>query len=115
MESQQFMVAKLTVIFFILLFLLAGITLILVPWINIGNSGDWGENFLLAFVAQKTGLPILQTAISSGWFRGAITGLGILNLFLAFWEMAHFQHNVMSLEEEVNELNNPNGYNSKVK
>ena len=97
------MVAKLTVIFFILLFILAGITLILVPWINIGNSGDWGDNYLLAFIAQKTGLPILQTAIASGWFRGAVTGLGVLNLFLAFWEMAHFEKNVQILEEEVNQ------------
>ena len=98
------MIAKLTVIFFILLFLLAGITLILVPWINYGNSGDWGDNYLLAFVAQKTSLPILRTAVSSGWFRGAVTGLGILNLFLAFWEMAHFKKNVLALEEEVNEV-----------
>ncbi len=101
------MIAKLTVIFFILLFILAGITLILVPWINIGDSGDWGDNYLLAFVAQKTGLPILQTAIASGWFRGAVTGLGVLNLFLAFWEMAHFEKNVQILEEEVNQASIP--------
>ncbi len=98
------MVAKLIVIFFILLFLLAGITLILVPWMNYGNYGDWGDNYLLGFVAQKTGLPILQTAVSSGWFRGAVTGLGILNLFLAFWEIAYFPENVRTLEEEVNQV-----------
>ena len=93
------MVAKLTVIFFILVCLQAGILLVLLPWVSIGVFGDWGDNYLLAFVAQKTGLPILQQAVASNWFRGAVTGLGVLNLFIAFWEMAHFKENVAQLTE----------------
>ncbi len=92
------MIAKLTVIFFIILCLEAGIALTLLPWMSIGNLGDWGENYLLAFVVQKTGLPILQTTVASGWFRGAVTGLGILNLFIAFWEMANFKKSVQMIE-----------------
>jgi hypothetical protein len=92
------MIAKLTVIFFIVLCLMLGIFLTLFPWLGFGVIGDWGDNYFLAFAAQTTGFPILQTIIASNWFRGAITGLGILNLFIAFWEMAHFSQSVEMLE-----------------
>ncbi|MGI8788704.1 MAG: hypothetical protein ACR2HG_13195 [Pyrinomonadaceae bacterium] len=92
------MVAKLTVIFFIVLCLLLGVYLILLPWWSFGVIGDWGDNYLLAFVSDKANLPILRKTIASGWIRGAVTGLGILNLFLAFWEMAHFKKSVEMLE-----------------
>jgi hypothetical protein len=99
------MVARLTVIFFIVLCLEAGIALTLLPWLSIGWLGDWGDNYLLAFVVEKTGLPVLQKAVASGWVRGAVTGLGILNLFIAFWELAHFKQSVKMLEgkEELSE------------
>ncbi|MDQ2746353.1 MAG: hypothetical protein M3T96_03730 [Acidobacteriota bacterium] len=92
------MVAKLTVIFFIVLCLLLGIYLTLLPWVNFGVIGDWGDNFLLAFIADKTDLPMLRRTIASGWVRGAVTGLGVLNLLLAFWETAHFRQSVELLE-----------------
>mgnify|MGYP001197189438 CR=1 FL=1 len=96
------MVERITVILFILLFFMAGVMLIILPWINIGVVGDWGDNYLLAVVSEKTGLPIIRQAVASGWMRGAITGLGVLNLFLAFWEIAHFKKSVEMLSE--NEL-----------
>lgn len=92
------MVEKLTVVFFILLCFLLGLSLTLFPWFNLNGIGDWSDNYLLAFVSEKAGLPILKSAVSSNWFRGAVTGLGILNLFIAFWEMAHFNENVAMLE-----------------
>ena len=92
------MVAKLTVIFFIILCLLLGLYLTLLPWISFGVIGDWGDNFLLAFVSEKAGLPVLRELVASGWIRGAVTGLGILNLMLAFWELANFKQSVEMLE-----------------
>ncbi len=94
------MVERITVILFILLFFMAGVMLILLPWINIGAVGDWGDNYLLAVVSEKTGLPIIRQAIGSGWVRGAITGLGVLNLFLAFWEIANFKRSVEMLSNK---------------
>jgi hypothetical protein len=88
------MIERITVILFIALFLMAGFLLTLLPWVNIGVFGDWGDNYLLAFVSEQTGLPIIKNAVASGWARGAITGLGVMNLFLAFWEMAHFKQSV---------------------
>ena len=98
------MVAKLTVIFFIILCLLVGVFLMLSPWFSYGGVGDWSDNYFLAFIVKQTGLPIIREAVASGWFRGAITGLGILNLFLAFWEMAHFKNSVQMLEQEEHQI-----------
>jgi len=92
------MVERLTVIFFIVLCLLLGLNLVLLPWISVGMLGDWGDNYLLAFVAERSGLPAIQQAISSTWFRGAVTGLGIVNLIIAFWEIAHFDQSVKMLQ-----------------
>ena len=93
------MIERITVILFILLFLMAGTLLVLLPWLNLSVVGDWGDNYLLAFVTEKTGLPIIRQAVASGWVRGAITGLGVLNLFLAFWEIANFKRSVQMLTE----------------
>jgi len=92
------MVAKLTVIFFILLCLLAGFVLVLFPWFSFGRVGDWGNNQLLIFISQFLNWPSLQTFVASGWVKGAVTGLGVLNLCLAFWEIANFNQSVQSLE-----------------
>ncbi|HQU85361.1 MAG TPA: hypothetical protein PKY59_19630 [Pyrinomonadaceae bacterium] len=92
------MVAKLTVIFFIILCLQLGVILILLPWLSIGAFGDWGDNYLLAFLADKTGLPVIRAAVASTWVRGAVTGLGVLNLLIAFWEIAHFKKSVRVFE-----------------
>ncbi len=94
------MAAKLTVIFFIILFLLAGISLTLVPWMSIGLIGDWSNNFFLAFAVEKTGWTRLHEIVASNWFRGAVTGFGVLNILLAFWEIAHFKQSVEMIEEK---------------
>ena len=94
------MVERLTVVFFILLCFLLGLSLTLFPWLDFNGLGDWGDNYLLAFVSDKAGLPILKAAVASNWMRGAVTGLGILNLFIAFWEMAHFRESVERLRSE---------------
>jgi len=92
------MVEKLTVIFFIILCLLLGFYLILSPWDTL--FGSWGENYLLVFVSDRAGFPILQKTVSSNWFRGAVTGLGVLNIVIAFWEAAHFNQSVAMLGGE---------------
>ncbi|MDT7687370.1 MAG: hypothetical protein QOJ70_2812 [Acidobacteriota bacterium] len=92
------MASRLTVIFYILLCLEAGIFLTLLPWWQPWGLGDWGDNFFLVMVAQKTGLYGLQRAVASGWVRGAVTGIGMLNLAMAFWEMFHFSETVRRLQ-----------------
>ena len=92
------MVERLTVIFFIVLCLLLGLYLILAPWDAL--FGPWGENYLLVFLSDKTGLPTLRQTVASTWFRGAVTGLGVVNIIIAVWEMAHFKESVKMLESD---------------
>ena len=94
------MSARLTVIFYIILCLEAGIVLTFLPWVHPFGLSDWGDNFFLIYVVQKTGLYGLQQAIASGWVRGAVTGLGVVNFALAFWEIAHFRRTVRALGGE---------------
>lgn len=97
------MSAKLSVIFYIILCLEIGIVLTLLPWIPQGTLGlsDWGNNYFLLYAARKTGSYALQTVVASGWMRGAVTGIGLLNLGIAFWEIFHFRQTVNALRESV--------------
>jgi len=95
------MAAKLSVIFYIILCLEVGVVLTLLPWYSPFGLSDWGNNYFLLYAAQKTGLQGLQHAVASGWVRGAVTGLGLLNLGIAFWEIAHFRQTVGALTGET--------------
>jgi len=97
------MSARLSVIFYIILCLEIGLVLTLMPWIPQGLFGlsDWGNNYFLLYAARKTGFYGLQTVIASGWVRGAVTGVGVLNLGIAFWEMLHFKQTVSALQRET--------------
>ncbi len=90
------MVERLTVIFFIVLCFLLGVYLILAPWDTL--FGPWGENYLLVFLTDKAGAPVIARAVASNWFRGAVTGLGVVNLLIAFWEIGHFNQRVKLLQ-----------------
>jgi hypothetical protein len=97
------MSAKLSVIFYIILCLEIGIVLTLLPWIPQGTLGlsDWGNNYFLLYAARKTGMHALQTIVASGWMRGAVTGVGLLNIGIAFWEIFHFKQTVHALQEST--------------
>src|ERR671912_1721726 len=97
------MSAKLSVIFYIVLCLEIGIVLTLLPWIPQGTLGlsEWGNNYFLLYAARKTGMYSLQTVVASGWVRGAVTGVGLLNIGIAFWEIFHFRQTVRSLQEST--------------
>ncbi|HVF42946.1 MAG TPA: hypothetical protein VM936_08050 [Pyrinomonadaceae bacterium] len=90
------MAARLTVLFYIVLCLEAGVFLTVLPWV--GGGSYWGDNYFLVLAAQKIGAVGLQRAVASGWVRGAVTGLGILNLAMAFWEIFHFNAAVRRLQ-----------------
>jgi hypothetical protein len=95
------MSAKLSVIFYIILCLEIGLVLTLLPWIPQGTLGlsDWSNNYFLLYAARKTGMHSLQAVVASGWMRGAVTGVGLLNIGIAFWEIFHFPQTVRALEQ----------------
>jgi hypothetical protein len=97
------MSAKLSVIFYIILCLEIGIFLTVLPWWPQGMWGisDWGNNYFLLYAARKTGIQGLQAVVASGWVRGAVSGVGLLNLGIAFWEIFHFKQTVRALQHQT--------------
>ena len=97
------MSAKLSVIFYIILCLEIGIFLTVAPWWPHGMWGisDWGNNYFLLYAARKTGIVGLQAVVASGWVRGAVSGVGLLNLGIAFWEIFNFKRTVIALQSET--------------
>src|SRR5204862_5779188 len=93
---------KLSVVFYIILCLEIGIFLTVLPWWPQGLWGlsDWGNNYFLLYAARKTGYYELQTVVASGWVRGAVTGIGLLNLGIAFWEIFNFKNTVRALQNQ---------------
>ena len=95
------MSSRLSVIFYIILCFEIGIVLTVLPWIPhnwLGlGLGDWGNNYFLIFASRKAGYGI-QRFVASGWMRGAVTGLGLLNILMAIWEIANFRKTVRTLD-----------------
>ncbi|MCC7243407.1 MAG: hypothetical protein IT180_15895 [Acidobacteria bacterium] len=54
-----------------------GLLLVLIPW-----SRFWERNYFAILV------PALQTALTNNFVRGAVSGLGLVNLGLALVELA---------------------------
>ena len=111
------MSAKLSVIFYIVLCLEIGIFLTVAPWWPHGMWGisDWGNNYFLLYAARKTGSHGLQAVVASGWVRGAVSGVGLLNLGIAFWEIFNFKRTVVALQNETSSQKKNNaaeGYSS---
>lgn len=100
------MSARLSVIFYIILCFEIGLILTVVPWWPQGMWGlsDWGNNYFLLYAAQKTGIQGLQAVVASGWVRGAVSGIGLLNLGIAVWEIFHFKQTVTALQKQITTL-----------
>lgn len=58
-------------------FIEVGLLLVLVPW-----SPFWERNYFL------TALPALHGIVSNNYVRGAVSGLGVVNLLMGFSELA---------------------------
>src|SRR5215813_3510423 len=97
------MSARLSVIFYIILCMEIGIFLTVLPWWPQGMWGfsEWGNNYFLLYAARKTGIQTLQAVVASGWVRGAVSGVGLLNLGIAIWEIFNFKHTVAALQSQI--------------
>ncbi len=57
-------------------FIEVGLLLVLVPW-----SPFWGRNYFV------TAFPAIYDIISNHYVRGAVSGLGVVNLLMGFREL----------------------------
>ena len=57
-----------------------GVMLVIVPWLP-----QWSDNPLLF------PYPAVREVVSSGFVRGLVTGLGLLNVWIGFWEALQYR------------------------
>jgi hypothetical protein len=58
-------------------FLEVGLLLVLVPW-----SSFWERNYFIAL------LPSLLDLVRNNYLRGAVSGLGVVNLLVGFYDLS---------------------------
>jgi hypothetical protein len=77
---------KLTAILFIALCFEVGLLLAIIPWTNY-----WENNFFLFWLTARFPGSQLAAIVQSGYVRGAVTGIGLVNLALGFLEITGFR------------------------
>ena len=75
----QLWMHRTSVFLFVLISAVAGVLLIILPW-----TPEWTDNYLLL------SYPGLRTVVSNGFFRGICSGLGLLDIWIGFWEALHY-------------------------
>ena len=68
------------VLFFVFLCATIGVMLMILPW-----RPEWTDNHLL------TPFPTLFAIFSNSFTRGVCTGLGVLNVWIGFWEAIQYR------------------------
>lgn len=86
------MSAKITVIVYILICFEVGILLLILPW-----TQYWDDNVFLYFISGKLNAPWVPTFLTSSYVRGAVTGLGVLNVFAGLRDIFKFRESVRAL------------------
>jgi hypothetical protein len=75
----QLWLHRASVFLFVLISAVAGVLLVILPW-----TPEWTDNYLLI------SFPWLRTSVSNGFFRGMCSGLGLLDIWIGFWEALHY-------------------------
>jgi hypothetical protein len=70
---------RISVFLFVMISAIAGVLLVILPW-----TPEWTDNYLLL------SYPGLRTLVSNGFFRGFCSGLGLLDIWIGFWEALHY-------------------------
>ncbi|MGA8764314.1 MAG: hypothetical protein WB562_15715 [Candidatus Sulfotelmatobacter sp.] len=75
----QLWLHRTSVFLFVLISAVAGVLLVILPW-----TPEWTDNYLLL------SFPWLRDFVSSGFFRGLCSGLGLLDIWIGFSEALHY-------------------------
>jgi len=71
---------RISVFLFVLFSAVAGVLLVILPW-----TPEWTDNYLLL------SFPSLRLVMANGFFRGLCSGLGMLDIWIGFWEALHYR------------------------
>jgi hypothetical protein len=77
--AVQLWLHRTSVFLFVLISAVAGVLLVILPW-----TPEWTDNYLLL------SFPWLRTFVTTGFFRGLCSGLGLLDIWIGFWEALHY-------------------------
>jgi hypothetical protein len=75
----QLWVHRALVLMFVFFCATVGVLLVILPW-----RPEWTDNHFLL------GAPGLRAFVSNGFVRGLCSGLGLLDIWIGFWEAVHF-------------------------
>jgi hypothetical protein len=78
--SIELWLHRLTVLMFVFVCASVGVFLVILPW-----RPEWTHNHLLL------SYPGLRQFIASGFVRGVVSGLGMLDIWIGFWEAVHYR------------------------
>jgi hypothetical protein len=94
------MSAKITVIVYILICFEVGILLLILPWYP---TAFWEDNFFLYYVENKLEAAWIPTLLTSGYAKGVVTGIGILNILAGLLDTLKFRESVAAITALGNE------------
>jgi hypothetical protein len=66
---------------FVVLRLYVGALVVLLPWRSVWTTNAWINNW-----------PTIASFMAQGWVRGIVSGLGLLNIWIAFSVLFHRKH-----------------------
>jgi hypothetical protein len=81
-SRTQVWLLRLRALLFVTVCATFGVLLVIVPW-----TSHWTDNPLLLAA------PALRSFLANGFVRGLASGLGMLDLWLGFWEAIHYHEN----------------------
>ena len=78
-SALQLWLHRTSVFLFVLISAVAGVLLVILPW-----TPEWTDNSLLL------SYPWLRALVTTGFIRGLCSGLGLLDIWIGFWEALHY-------------------------
>jgi hypothetical protein len=78
-NSLQLWLHRILVLLLVFICAAMGVLLVILPW-----RPEWTDNHFLL------GSPALRTFVSNGFVRGLCSGLGVLDIWIGFWEAVHY-------------------------
>jgi len=79
-SSSRLWLRRLGVLLFVFLCATLGVMLMILPW-----RPEWSDNSLLF------SYPAIHEIVCSGFARGIVTGLGLINVWMGFWEAIRYR------------------------
>ena len=70
---------RITMLLLVFVCAVVGVLLVIMPW-----RPEWTDNHLLL------SFPGLRAFVASGFVRGICSGLGLLDIWIGFWEALHY-------------------------